>query len=325
MDVAALPGKFSFCGLDAASPLGIPAGPLLNGRWLVHYAQLGFDILTYKTVRSRQRACYAMPNLQPIREQRVKNGQEVWAAAEMGNSWAISFGMPSMAPEIWREDVLWTRRSLSPEKLLVVSVVATPEADWTAEQVANDYALCARWATESGADAVELNLSCPNVTSVDGQLFQNPPLAQLVMQTVRDAVGSSPLIIKIGPMLDRQEIARLLEVSQGLIQGIAMTNCLSCRVKSGDDYLFEGAARGIGGEAIRAASIAQVEVFSELIRDSATPISIIGVGGINEAQHVIAYMQAGAESVQIATAAMLKPELAIEIKQQLTKNTPHQP
>src|SRR6188474_1794120 len=66
MQVPVVPGEWQFCGLPVDSPLGIPAGPLLNGRWILYYASLGFDVLTYKTVRSRERASYALPNLQPV-------------------------------------------------------------------------------------------------------------------------------------------------------------------------------------------------------------------------------------------------------------------
>ena len=59
-------GEWEFCGQTVASPLGMPAGPLLNGRWILYYAGLGFDVLTYKTVRSSQRPCYDLPNLQPV-------------------------------------------------------------------------------------------------------------------------------------------------------------------------------------------------------------------------------------------------------------------
>ena len=61
VEVPPVPGKWDFCGLPVDSPLGIPAGPLLNGRWVLYYASLGFDILTYKTVRSGPRPCYSLP------------------------------------------------------------------------------------------------------------------------------------------------------------------------------------------------------------------------------------------------------------------------
>ena len=52
VEVRDISGYWTFCGLPVASPLGMPAGPLLNGRWVLYYAALGFDVLTYKTVRS---------------------------------------------------------------------------------------------------------------------------------------------------------------------------------------------------------------------------------------------------------------------------------
>ena len=38
-----VPGRWDCCGLPVSSPLGVAAGPLLNGRWILYYASLGFD------------------------------------------------------------------------------------------------------------------------------------------------------------------------------------------------------------------------------------------------------------------------------------------
>ena len=73
----------------------------------------------------------------------------------------IDDSMPSKAPEIWRADVEATRRVLPPHKILSVSVVATPEPDWTSDDLAEDFARCAKWAVESGADCVEAKLRSP--------------------------------------------------------------------------------------------------------------------------------------------------------------------
>ena len=51
-----------FLGRPVRSRFGIAAGLLLNSKWLLGYAQQGFDLLTYKTVRSRHRECYPPPN-----------------------------------------------------------------------------------------------------------------------------------------------------------------------------------------------------------------------------------------------------------------------
>lgn len=50
---AASPAKSSFFGIPVDLPFGIPAGPLLNERFTTAAFRMGFDIATYKTVRSR--------------------------------------------------------------------------------------------------------------------------------------------------------------------------------------------------------------------------------------------------------------------------------
>jgi hypothetical protein len=117
-------GEWTFCGKRVASPLGMPAGPLLNGRWILYYASLGFDVLTYKTVRSGARECYPLPNLVPVNTPMLSGDeQQVRSTNDMQGSWAVSFGMPSAEPKKWRHDIEWTRDRLASENLLSVSVV----------------------------------------------------------------------------------------------------------------------------------------------------------------------------------------------------------
>ena len=318
-------GTWTFCGLPALSPIGMPAGPLLNGKWLLYYANLGFDVLTYKTVRSRKRACYALPNLQPIQEQIVHPNQLVHASRK-SDSWAISFGMPSMAPEVWRADLEWTRNRLPEGKILSVSVVATAEPDWTLEQVADDYAQCTRWAVEGGADCVELNFSCPNVDSVDGQLDRDPAAARQILEYVRRETPETKLLIKVGFMDDRRRALEFLNVIGTLLDGIATTNCLACSVQAKPGQLeekpgllFGGEKRGIGGAANRQAAVDQVALLRNCINELQLPISVIGVGGVSTLKHVKASLEAGAESVQIATAAMLDPLVGLRMKNLLSE------
>jgi len=323
LEVPPCPGDWSFCGRKVASPLGIAAGPLLNGDWILYYAALGFDVLTYKTVRSKARACYELPNLQPVAvDQVTRAGSVLSAAAKMQGSWAVSFGMPSQPPEVWRKDVERTRQQLPAGKLLSVSVVATAEADWSIDQVADDYALCARWAVQSGADAVECNFSCPNVQSCDGQLYQQPALAGLVAQRVRESIGRQiPLLVKVGYLEDAACIAELCRGLAPHVDALVMTNCIPARVKdAAGESLFGGESRGIGGSAIRTASVLQVRRFAEAIESQGLPLTLIGVGVIATADHVRQYLAAGAESVQLATAAMLDPTVALAIRAEFSPN-----
>ena len=57
------------------APIGIAAGPLLNSRWVEAYARLGYGLLTYKTVRSRARPSYSLPNWVFLREAGPGDGE----------------------------------------------------------------------------------------------------------------------------------------------------------------------------------------------------------------------------------------------------------
>jgi dihydroorotate dehydrogenase (NAD+) catalytic subunit len=321
--VPEVPGSWSFCGLNVPSPLGMPAGPLLNGKWVLYYASLGFDVLTYKTTRSGKRACYPLPNLQPVATGQLTGAEQTLSALEdMQGSWAVSFGMPSASPDVWRADVEWTRQHLPQEKLLSVSVVGTVQPDWSLEQLAADYAQCAKWAIDSGADCIETNFSCPNVATCDGQLYQNPQDAALVAQTVREAIPPVPYIAKIGHVRDAEAAEELLEALAPFVDALAMTNSVAALVQDSEgELLFDGQRRGICGEATHAASVSQTALFVRLIASRGERIRIIGVGGASTAEHVREYLDAGAESVQIATAAMIDPAVGLKIRRELAEST----
>lgn len=318
--VPEVPGTWEFCGLPVDSPLGVPAGPLLNGRWVLYYASLGFDVLTYKTVRSGPRECYPLPNLLPVQCGGMMRGGETSlpAGESMSGSWAVSFGMPSADPDVWRADIEWTRQQLPAGKVLSVSVVGTVQPGWTIDDLAADYARCARWAVESGADCIETNFSCPNVSTCDGQLYLEAESAGRVAAAVRGEIGELPYIVKIGHAVEQGPITALIDVLNGQVDALAMTNSVATRVNAADgEPMFEGQPRGICGAATLEASIQQTERFSRLIKERDATIEIIGVGGISKAEHVRQYLKAGAHSVQIATSAMVDPLVGLAIRREL--------
>lgn len=307
------PGQFTYAGLPAPSPLAMAAGPLLNGRWLRYYASLGFDVLTYKTGRSRAHPCYPLPNLVPVSDRLAAGRQR--QTDSMSGTWAVSFGMPSAPPRQWREDLEQTRNQLPADKILSVSVVGTMQPGWGIAELAADYAQCARWAVDAGADVVEANLSCPNVATCDGQLYRHPADAAVVAAAVAAATGDAPVILKIGHVSEPALASELVTRLAAHATALAMTNSVARPVLGPDGApLFDGQPRGICGAAIRQASLDQVAMFAESIQRSGLKLKLIGVGGVATAQHLQQYRQRGAESVQVATAAMLDPNLAIRLR-----------
>jgi dihydroorotate dehydrogenase (NAD+) catalytic subunit len=116
----------------------------------------------------------------------------------------------------------------------------------------------------------------------------------------------------------QEEAEKLIVATSPFINAYAMTNSVATRVRSEEgDFMFEGEQRGICGAATRNASIEMTQLFSDVIISQSLDISVIGVGGVHRAEHVIEYLAAGADSVHIATAAMTNPKIALEIREEL--------
>lgn len=310
---AAVSGEWTFCGLPVASPLGMPAGPLLNSAWIHYYAARGFDVLTYKTVRSRFRASFDPPNLLPVTGPPLTaEGSELQAAAA-AQSWAISFGMPSRDPEEWRADVERARRGLGAGQVLSVSVVASPEAGWTIGDIAADFAQCARWAAESGAQVVEANLSCPNVCTKESDLYLSAEASGEIAATVRARLPREiPLALKVGLFQNEEQADALVRAVSPHAQAISAANSITARVVG----QFGGLRRGIGGAVITARCLEETLMLSRLIRAAGWPLRLIAVGGVMTGQDVRDRLAAGAEHVHLATAPMLDPNVGLRIRRE---------
>ena len=319
VDRPPFPGSWDFCGIPVNSPLGIPAGPLLNSRWILYYAALGFDVLTYKTVRSSFRESYELPNLLPVSTERLdENVPEVAASpgAASPHTWAISFGMPSKDPAMWRADVERARKGMNSGQVLVVSVVASPQSGWTVDEVASDFARCARWAADSGAQAIEANLSCPNVCTQEGDLYLSPDASRAVAEAIRNTVPRLPLILKIGLFPNRELAQALVEAVDGVANALSSTNSLTARVAgTTGEPLFGGLKRGIGGTAIASRCLDELRMLAAVIARRGSGPRLISVGGVSSAQDVRLRLDAGAHHVQIATAAMLDPLVGVRIRE----------
>lgn len=318
-DVPPCPGNWTFCGYRVNSPLGIPAGPLLNSRWILHYAALGFDVLTYKTVRSAYRACYDPPNLLPVKHAELREeGRTLHASGEAReyDSWAISFGMPSRDPAEWSTDIPRARAGLRHGQALVVSVVASPKPGWSLQDVANDFGVCARHAADAGAHVVEANLSCPNVCTQEADLFLSPEAAGVVAATVRAAVPDLPLALKVGLFPSRSSMEDVVTAVSPFANAICATNSITAKVADENGLLFGGLRRGIGGAAITARCLEETELLRRVLDAAGSPMELISVGGVTTAQDVRDRLKAGATHVQIATAAMIDPLTAIRIRRE---------
>ncbi len=313
-----------FLGLSVRSRMGIAAGLLLNSRWLLAYAARGFDLLTYKTVRSRARPSHPQPNWVFVEDDGKTDGP-VFVTEQTSSlpdaarriSSAICFGMPSMAPEWWREDVARAKAGLGAGQLLIVSVVASPEPGWTTAQLAADYAQCAAWAAAAGADVIEANLSCPNLCPADGPVYWDTALSREVAQRIRDGIGSVPLLLKVGQFEEENMQRNFLRAVADRAQGITVANNVSRPVLHRDGRPVFGDQHekaGVVGRLIHEPAVQSVRGARRILAEESLGLSIAAVGGVASTEDAADFFEAGADAVMMGGAPMYLPDLAAEIK-----------
>lgn len=316
------PPRYRFLDFPVNAPLGVPAGPLLNARWVELYARLGFDLPVYKTVRSLPRAAHPAPNCLYLKEPGdltpERFGERLTAtdtppedAARI--SITNSFGMPSRDPDTWQADMEKARAACGPGQVFIASCVGTPDGAGRGE-LWDDYARTAAMCREAGAQVVEVNLSCPNVTTGEGSLFTDPDTARRICRETARALGPVPLMIKVGYYTDARVMADVARAVAPFVAAIAGLNTLSFEVVGEDgEQALPGAGRlrsGVCGAAIRRCGLEQTRALAALKAAERYDFSLVGVGGVMTPADADAYLEAGADAVMSATGAMWDPYLA---------------
>lgn len=152
-----------------------------------------------------------------------------------------------------------------------------------------------------GADAVELNLSCPHVRLTGLELGQNPELLQNVIRTVKNKV-SIPVFVKLSPnVADIGEMAEFAEkAGASAITAINTVKAMAIDPETSIPILGNQIG-GLSGPAIKPIALRCVfEIYKRV------KIPIIGCGGISVGSDAIEFILAGASAVQIGTAISLK-------------------
>jgi dihydroorotate dehydrogenase len=308
-----------FLGFEVRSTVGIPAGPLLNSQFVGSAFAYGWNLATYKTVRSRATQTNPFPNVVGVQASRdLQAGDEVALANGDFASITNSFGVPSAEPEAWQQDLRAAINLAGAGQLVIASFQGTAGGPGGIEQ---DYATTAKLVTETGAKVIEANLSCPNEGGSGSLIYQNPQLVGRIVENIRQAAPETPLLIKIGYLATAAEISKLLEAAGENIDGISLINTIPARVVNRNGELVKIGGRetsGVCGDAIRWAGLQMTEQLAEL-RDQhgfdLAKLAIVSCGGILKPEHAQQYRNAGADAVMAATGAMLDPLLAQKIGQ----------
>ena len=165
-----------------------------------------------------------------------------------------------------------------------------------------------------GVDAVEVNISCPNVKDGGMAFGANPEVAGKVTKLVRE-VTTKPLIVKLSPNVTNVvEIAKIVEENGA--DAIAVINTLlgmAIDIKKRKPVLGN-VFGGFSGPAVKPVALRIVYQIRK-----ATNLPILGMGGVASAEDVIEFMMAGANTVALGTGFFMNPKLCTEVVEGLNK------
>lgn len=165
-----------------------------------------------------------------------------------------------------------------------------------------EYAECARMLTVDGIDALEVNISCPNVKEGGAAFGTDPSQAAAVTRAVKDAT-TLPVIVKLSPnVTDIVSIAKAVEDAGA--DSISLINTLlgiaiDTRTRR---PILGNITGGLSGPAVKPVALRMVWQVAKAVN-----IPVCGLGGIMTGEDAIEFMIAGADTVQVGTANLADP------------------
>ncbi|HEU5140428.1 MAG TPA: dihydroorotate dehydrogenase [Bacillales bacterium] len=189
------------------------------------------------------------------------------------------------------------------EKLPWLEPYSVPILANIAGSAMEDYVETVKKISESpNVNALELNISCPNVKEGGIAFGTKPELAAELTQRVKEA-SDLPLYVKLSPnTADIVGIARAVEKAGA--DGLSMINTLlGMRIdRKTERPILANGAGGLSGPAVKPVAIRMIYEVSQ-----AVSIPIIGMGGIQSAEDVVEFFMAGASAVAVGTANFIDP------------------
>lgn len=264
----------TFAGLKLQNPTVLASGILgYSAESLASIVEGGAGAVITKSIGVKPRVGYANPTV-------------VQTKCGLINA----LGLPNPGINAYAQEIRHAKTAL--QVPLIVSIYGyTPE----------EYAATARKAAEAGADAVELNVSCPHVKDTGSEISQNPAILAEVVKKVKAAMRK-PLIVKLSPNVT--DIAALAETAvKAGADALTAINTVKAMAIDAETAIpiLSNKRGGLSGPAIKPIALRCVYDIYERVH-----VPIMGCGGITTWRDAVEFILAGASAVQIGTAIALK-------------------
>jgi dihydroorotate dehydrogenase (NAD+) catalytic subunit len=268
------PLNINFAGLKLKNPTVLASGILgYSAESLMSIVEGGAGAVITKSIGLKPRAGYANPTV-------------VQTKCGLVNA----MGLPNPGIDAYVQEIRHAKSALSVP--LIVSVYG-----YSAEE----YAATAKKAAEAGADAVELNVSCPHVKETGSEIGQNPAVLSEVVKKVKAAMHK-PLIVKLSP-----NVTDIVEVAQAAVKAgadaLTAVNTVKAMAIDAETALpvLSNKRGGLSGPAIKPIALRCIYDIYEKVK-----VPVMGCGGIANWRDAVEFYLAGASAVQVGTAIALK-------------------
>jgi len=280
------PLKVSIADIKFQSPLILASGILGVSPSTMHIlADYGMGGITTKSIGPIKRKGYPNPSIIGLGNDSFLN------AVGLANP-----GIENFAHEI-------TEIKKKEGLVVIVSVFG---------ENSKDFARVASLAEKAGADAIEINISCPHAEV--SSIGVDPKITFDYVRTVKKAI-SCPLLVKLTPnVTDIVEIGKSAEkAGADALVAINTVGGLAIDINTHRPILSHGIG-GLSGKAIKPIGIKHVFNLSK-----AVSIPVIGCGGIFSYEDVIEYFLAGAVAVQLGSCLYYGYDIITKIHDNLVR------
>lgn len=176
------------------------------------------------------------------------------------------------------------------------------------ETIGEYISVAAKLGDTPGVSGIELNISCPNISTGGIEFGVTPKLAAEATAAAKAATNLQ-VIVKLSPnVTDIREIAVAVEGAGA--DAIALINTLkgmAIDIKRGKPRLANTTG-GLSGPAIKPVALYMVYEVAKVVH-----IPVIGCGGVRCAEDALEFIMAGASAVQVGTANLTNPHVALDI------------
>ena len=218
--------------------------------------------------------------------------------AETSSGSVCTIGLQNVGVDRFIEEKMPYLRQLAPP--LIINIGAT-----TTEEFAQ---LASRLTHVEGIDALEVNISCPNVKKGGIQFGVDPDATYQVIRAIRQETDLT-LITKLTPNVTDITLLAKAAISAGT-DALSLINgplAMAIDIETRRSKLGRNITGGLTGPAIKPIAVRMVWQVAQVVN-----VPVIGVGGITCAEDALEFMIAGASAVQIGTFNFVDPTILLK-------------